>query len=281
MILKGLLVVVSGFVFIFSSGIPMNMISRFRPDYKREATYWGMGIWAITFFLSTFLQKFIMLIVTGGQTSANSSGIISYFAGDVITTLLLQLGMFYFLKSRLDKNEDIDSNGLALGFGIGMIAHVFTGLNEIGIGINIIFSHGGENLAAGSVQAATVSQIAQASITNLLITSLSTIFFRVALLTISAVQGYLVASAIKGKSKRFWAGILLYIVFTWGASLLELALGEGNTGQTLGVTSTMVSVVTSIYYLATTFFCYRWLTKELQSSNPKKIDKRSRKNVTN
>ena len=87
MILKGLLVVISGFVFIFSSGIPMSMISRFRPNYKREALYWGMGIWAVSFFASTFLQNLIKQIITGGQAAAGSTSILSYLSGDIVTTL--------------------------------------------------------------------------------------------------------------------------------------------------------------------------------------------------
>ena len=47
MILKGLLVVASGFIFIFSPGVPMKLISRYRPDYKKEGLYWGIGIWII------------------------------------------------------------------------------------------------------------------------------------------------------------------------------------------------------------------------------------------
>jgi hypothetical protein len=277
MILKGLLVVASGFIFIFSSGIPMRMISRFRPDYKRESMYWGMGIWAITFFLSTFLQNFIKQIVSGGQASTDSSSLLTYLLGDVITTFLLQIGMLLFLRHRLNKDEAVDSNGLALGFGIGMIAHVFTGLSEIGVGVNMIFHKTGSILAEGNVQAGTIANIANASFFNLFVSSLSTILFRVALLTVSAVQGYLVAGAVKGKSKRFWAGIILYIIFTWGALLLEVLLGEENTGQIIGVTSSLTSILTSIYYFAMTFFCYRWLSKELQASSYRNLNKRSNK----
>jgi len=105
MILKGLLVLIGGFVFIFSSGIPMSMISRYRPDYKREALYWGMGIWAVTFFLSTFLQNLIKQIISGGQAAAGSTSMLSYLTGDVVTTLLLQLGMMIYLKKRLEKTR--------------------------------------------------------------------------------------------------------------------------------------------------------------------------------
>jgi len=276
MILKGLLVLIGGFVFIFSSGIPMSMISRYRPDYKREALYWGMGIWAVTFFLSTFLQNLIKQIISGGQAAAGSTSMLSYLTGDVVTTLLLQLGMMIYLKKRLEKNSDIESDGLALGFGIGVIAHVFTGLSEIGVGFSMLFQKLSSSIAQGAAQAETIATVANASFSNLLVTSLSTIMFRVALLTVSATQGYLVAGAIKRKKLRFWSGAALYLFLTWGALLLQLALGEENFGQILGVTSTLTSAIMLVFYAAVTYFTFRWLTKELQSSQPKNKSKRSK-----
>jgi hypothetical protein len=276
MVLKGLLVVVSGFVFIFCSGIPMHMISRFRPDYKREAMYWGIVIWVATFLISTFLQNFAKQIITGGQAVAANTSVVSYLFGDVITTLLLQLGMLIFLNKRLGKDEDIESDGLALGFGIGLIAQVFTGLNEIGVGVRMVLQNIGNGMAEDSLQTETIANIANASFTNLLFTSLATIMFRVALLTISATQGYLVASAIKRKNLRFWIAALLYIFFTWGAVFLQLALGEKEPGQILGVTSTLTAVAMLVFYSLLTYFSYRWLSKELQSSKLKKQSKRSK-----
>ncbi len=138
MVLKGLLVLASGFIFIFSSGIPMRMISRFRPDYKKEGMYWGIGIWIIAFFVSTFLQNFLRQIITGGQ-SGSSTSILPYLLGAVLTTLLLQFGMLIYLKSERKKGGDIPSTGLALGFGIGLIAQIFTGMTLIGAGGGMIF----------------------------------------------------------------------------------------------------------------------------------------------
>jgi hypothetical protein len=81
MVLKGLLVVASGFAFIFASGIPMRMISRFRPDYKKEAIYWGIGIWIIAFFVSNFIQSLAKQLFFGGQSSTDSTNLLPTCSG--------------------------------------------------------------------------------------------------------------------------------------------------------------------------------------------------------
>jgi len=274
MVLKGLLVLASGFIFIFSSGIPMRMISRFRPDYKKEGMYWGIGIWIIAFFVSTFLQNFLRQIITGGQ-SGSSTSILPYLLGAVLTTLLLQFGMMIYLKSERKKSGDIPSTGLALGFGIGLIAQIFTGMTLIGAGGGMIFQGAGMKLAEGTVQAGTIAMISSASFFSVLVGLISLILYRVALLTISSVQGYLVAGSLQGKSSRFWSGALVSVAFTWIIFLLQLLLGTENPGQILGITSPFISIISVVYYLLAFFLGYRWLANELQASVGKKPIKRS------
>ena len=48
MLFRALLVIASGFIFIFSPGLPMNLISRYSPEYKRDLVYWGIGTWLVS-----------------------------------------------------------------------------------------------------------------------------------------------------------------------------------------------------------------------------------------
>lgn len=274
MVLKGLLAVVSGFAFIFSSGIPMRMISRFRPDYKKEGLYWGIGIWMLAFIISTFLQALARQFISGGpgilQVNAGESSLFPYLMVGIFKTLLLQIGMLIFLKSRLKKGEDISSDGLALGFGIGLIAQIFTGMTLIGAGAGLVFQGAGMQLAEGTVQAGAVAMIANTSLFSLLSALISMILYRVANLTVSSVQGYMVANSLVGRSSWFWLGILVTTTFTWGILFVQLALGQESPGQILGVTSPVISVLSSLYYLATFILGFRWLKKQLETSSPRK-----------
>ena len=279
MILKGLLVVAGGFLFIFSPGVPMRLISRFKPDYKREGLYWGIGIWIIAFFISTFLQNLVRQF-TGGTGSdivspTPSAGLFGYLIGAVLTTLLVQSGMLIYLKNRLKKNEDVVSAGLALGFGIGLIAQVFTGLILISAGAGLILGGAGVELTLGAIQAPMIQLIAGENIFGLISALIPLIFFRIALLAISAVQGYLVALSLLEKKTWFWLAVLVYTLFNWLILILQLVLGVENPGQvSVGVTSPLVSIISAVYYLGAFLFVYLWLHNQLYSESKGKKKKK-------
>ena len=158
------------------------------------------------------------------------------------------------------------SGGLALGFGIGLIAQVFIGMILITAGVGVLLQGFGVTLPYGNIQAATLELISNETLFGLTAALLALILFRVALLTISAAQGYLVASSVLGKKRDFWLALLGYSAFTWIIFLVQMILGEENPGQvSLGLTEPLTSVVSAAYYLAVFIFGYRWLSKELTS----------------
>ena len=277
MVVKGLLVLISGFLFIFSSGIPMRLISRFKPDYRREGLYWGIGIWIIAFFVSTFPQNLIRQIASAGSRSTDPGSPLTYLIGAVITTLLVQAGMLIYLNNRRKKDADLTGEGLALGFGIGVIAQVFTGMILIAAGVGVVFQGAGLNLVLGDIQATTIEVISSESSFVLIFDLLSLVFFRIALLTVSASQGYLVAKSMLGKRYWFWIALLGYTAFTWIIFFLQMILGDPNPGQvSLGLTSLLTSIITAAYYLAVFLLGTRWLGGELQSEKRKSGKNRSK-----
>ena len=275
MVIKGLLVLISGFLFIFSSGIPMRLISRYKPDYRREGLFWGVGIWIISFFVSTFLQNLIRQIASGGAASVQ--GPFTYLLGAVITTLLVQTGMLIYLNNRSKKGEDLTSEGLALGFGIGVVAQVFTGMILIAAGVGVVFQGAGLGLNLGQIQAATIEVISAESMVELIFALLSLVFFRIALLTITASQGFMVARSITQKRTWFWLALLTYTAFTWVIFFLQMLLGDPNPGQvSLGMTSLLISAVSAVYYLGVFLLGTRWLSGELQSEMKNSVKNRSK-----
>jgi hypothetical protein len=275
MVFKGLLVLLSGFLFIFSSGIPMRLISRYKPDYRREGLYWGVGIWIIAFLVSTFLQNLIRQIATGGAQPATQQSPLTFLIGAMITTLLVQAGMLIYLNHRRKIESDLTSEGLALGFGIGLIAQVFTGMILIAAGVGVVFQGAGLNLNLGQIQSATIEVISGESLVELFFALLSLVFFRIALLTVTATQGYLVAKSITDRRIWFWAALLVYTAFTWVIFFLQMLLGDPNAGQvSLGMTSLLSSAVSAIYYIGIFLLGTRWLSGVFQTEIKKTGQKR-------
>ena len=276
MVFKGLLVVVSGFLFIFASGVPMRLIARFRPDYKREGIYWGVLIWIFAFFLSTFLQNLARQIVSGGVNNSPVTSPWPFLIGAIFTTLFVQIGMLIFLRNYRKKDEDVVSGGLALGFGIGLIAQVFTGMILITAGAGVLLQGFGVTLPFGNIQAATLELISKESLFGLIAALLSLILFRIALLTVSAAQGFLVAGSVLGKKLNFWFALLGFSAFTWLIFFLQMLLGEENPGQvSLGLTSPFTAIASAAYYLVVFILVYRWLSRELHLANKKGVKARS------
>ena len=278
MIFKGLLVIIAGFLFIFSSGVPMRLISHYKPNYPREGLYWGIGIWIIAFFVSNFFQNLIRQIATAGTLQPNQQSPITYLIGAVITTLLLQYGMRLYLKRRSKKGEDLVADGLALGFGVGVIAQVFTGMILIAAGLGVVFQGAGLHLNLGEVQRNTIDVIFSENLGNLIFALLSLILYRIALLTVSASQGYMVARSINSKQSWFWLGLATYTAFNWLIFFLQMLLGEPNPGQiSLGMTSLLTSLISAAYYLGVFILGTRWLNGELQSELKKPVKKKRSK----
>ena len=102
MLLRALLVIASGFIFIFSPGLPMSLISRYSPEYKRDLVYWGIGVWLITLIPSLFIQSLIRQIFYQGQSVVSYTGQPKVYSitliNALISALFLGLGMLLVLK---------------------------------------------------------------------------------------------------------------------------------------------------------------------------------------
>ncbi len=262
MLIRALLVIASGFIFIFSPGLPMNLISRYSPEYKRDLVYWGIGTWIVSGIFSQFTRSLILPAIYRDQVISNYSGkpldFMVILLSAFLTALFLGIGMLIVLRFKKKKapKDDVLINGLALGFGGGLIAQVFTGITLVGAGFQVLFGNIASNI--------TVSAIANSNLMMLLVSLIALIIFRISLLGVSAVQGVLTAQSLITKKGQFWAGVITHTLFTAVILAIQLLMGEGIPGQvTVGITPTSVSAITSIYYLLSFAAAYVWLSKQL------------------
>ena len=266
MFIRALLVIASGFIFIFSPGLPMSLISRYSPEYKRDLVFWGIGTWIVSGIFSQFTRSLIRPVFYQEQMISNYTGkpldFMVILLSAFLTALFLGIGMLIILrhKKKKDPKDDVLINGLALGFGGGLIAQVFTGITLVGAGFQVLFGNTASNV--------TVSAIANSDFVMLLVGLITLIIFRIALLGVSAVQGILTAQSINTKKGQFWAGVITHTLFTSIILAIQLLMGEGVPGQvTVGITPTLISVITSLYYLLSFAAAYVWLSKQLHVHN--------------
>ena len=167
--------------------------------------------------------------------------------------------MLLVLKFKHKKNpqEDLAANGLAMGFGAGLVAQVFTGITLVGAGFQVLFGNTTANI--------TVDAIANSNFGLLLASVVTLILFRIALLAVSAVQGVLTAESLSKRNGQFWIGVLAAALFTSLILSIQLLVGGMDAGQvSVGITPTPISIITSVYYLAAFLGAYYWLVKTLQ-----------------
>ncbi|HJW90605.1 MAG TPA: hypothetical protein VJ436_08180 [Anaerolineales bacterium] len=259
MILRGFLIAASGFLFIFSPGLPIGLLSRRSPSFNRELIYWGMGLWLVSLIPSLFIQSLMRQALLGGGAGRDlSSRPMDYtltLLGALLTALIVVGAMALLLRWRKVEPGALEPNGLALGFGIGLIAQIFTGLGLVSSGFRLMF---------GDVSTPTLATLAQSGVIELVLGLLPLILFRPALLAVSAAQGVLAGRALRAGQASFWLAVLVGGVFTWAILAVQLAFGAQNPGQfLLGSTDLLNSLVTSVYYLLAFALAYRWLTGQM------------------
>jgi len=263
MFLRALLVIASGFIFIFSPGLPMNIISRFSPDYKRDLVYWGIGVWLVANLFNQFTSSLLRQVMYQEISASGFTGqpldFAFIFISALISALFIGLGMLIVLrlKSKDQPYSALTADGLALGFGAGLVAQVFTGITLVGAGFSVLFGNTASNI--------TVEAIANSNFVILLTSIATLILFRIALLAVSAVQGVLTARSTAKNKAHFWLGILIMALFTALILSIQLLIGGRDAGQvSVGITPAPISIVTGVYYLAAFIAAYYWLVKNLQ-----------------
>ena len=260
MVLRGLLVAASGFLFIFSPGLPIGLLARRTAGLNRDFIYWGIGLWAVAQFLSLLVQFLLRpLFQPDPALSAITTGPDDYalsFVGALITSFFVAGALFIKLywSRRGVASERLYGDGMSLGFGVGLISQIFTGLSLVGAGFRLVF---------GDAATATLAAVAVSGYSNLLFNLLPLILFRPALLVISAATGVLVARSITERARFFWLAVLVQAVFVWALVAMQFALGGAAGGGQLGeAVNPFNALATIAYYLVAFVLGYRWVAAQ-------------------
>ncbi len=260
MVLRGILVALSGFLFIFAPGVPMGMLRRFGRSFPREHLYWGMGIWLVSLLPTYFLQSLLRQAIQGPGAAAAagidlpSTALLSLVA-PILAALIVVGGMLLYLRWKAPPADGRIEAGLTLGLGAGLIAQVFRGLDFVGGGMRLAYEGAGDP---------GLAPLAHAPMLDLITALLAEILFRVAFLTVCGVVGILVARAAGDSPRSFWLAAACYAAFSMLIVVIQLAVGGGIPGATLaGQAGLITSAMSAVYFVVTAGLAYAWIRGRL------------------
>jgi len=241
----------------------MSLLARGRAPIERGLLYWGIGLWLAALIPSLFIQSLLLQIFYPDHARTGFSGrpadYLLTLLGAFITALFVAVAMALLLRRRREQAGDLESKGMALGFGIGLIAQVFNGLILVGAGFRLMF---------GDASAPALQAAATIGLLDLVLSLLALVLFRPTLLVVSAVQGVMVARSVGGRWRYFWLAVLIDMVFAWAILGLKMALGGTNPGQVqLADPNSLISLVTLVYYGLAFGLAYRWLAGQMEYWN--------------
>jgi hypothetical protein len=258
-IIRGLIIAASGFLFMFSPGVPLGLLARRVASLDRSLIYWGLGLWLAALVPALFAQSLLRQAIYQGSPPAQLTGqpldYVVTLAGVTLTALCLQGATYWVLRRRRRETGSLVPDGMALGFGIGLIAQVFTGLSLVGAGFRVTLGDTAEPVLAG---------FGQIGLVELIFSLLPLILFRLALLVVSAARGVLVAWAAGERFSWFWAAVAVDVLFGWLIVAIQIALGADSPGLfTAGALPLPIAIVTMVYYVAAFALAYWWLAGAL------------------
>jgi len=249
LILRGLIVALGGFVFIFLPGAFVSILARRNLRFETNLLLWGMGVLVITLFPAIFLTSLFRMMIFGERAPEAGMLYVFLFLGSLIAAFFLEGGKYLFLRWNQIPTAKLLGNGIMLGIGVGLLTNVYQGISMVGAGFR---------LALGDTSTTDLAKIASQAWFDLIMGLVALNVYRIALVAISAALGGLVAYAlINGRLRWLWLAVLINTVSAWSYSAIGLALGND---------SLIANVIVLLYQGALAVLAVIWLLRQTPDS---------------
>lgn len=258
MIVKGLIIAASGFLFIFAPGVPMGLIYQKYRTPAKPLLVTGIIVWIITQVLAIFVQAMIRPVLPEHLNIIDPGNILEYavsILGPIIAALFLATGLYIVLRREKKRASVVMFSVLTLGFGAGLINQVFNGLNLVGSGIR---------LALGSATGTDLGEFAEVEFLDLLLVLLALIVFRIALLIVTALVGVMVGRAVSGEKKFFWQAVIFSALFNWIVVVIFLRMGDSPGQLIVGQASPITSIIAILFCAFASILSFHLLTRQFE-----------------
>jgi hypothetical protein len=279
-IFRGLIIALSGFLFIFAPGLPIGLLYRKYESSDLPRLTWGIFAWIGALVHSLLLQSLILPIFgwdAETAVSASLDGYILSFINALLTAVVLAGWIYLALRTRPSTTRDWIMyflsgllfrwafliilrpkgetkipliEGLSIGFGAGLLEQVLQGLTLVGAGFQLLFGGPAGTILGGIEDATNV---------ELIVGLLALLTFRLAVIVVASAVGIYVARAVSGGGRNFWYAVGIGTLFRWVLILLTLIMVGETLQQFLsGGVDLLTSIVSIVYYILVFFVGYRW-----------------------
>jgi hypothetical protein len=255
MILRGLVIAIGGFLFVFAPGLPMRVLIKRYRVFDRDLLYWGIGTWFVALLPMLFLQSLLRQFVLGpGSSDVIPEGAWRFllpFLSAIVGALIVQGALYLVLRRKRPEKSAQFMDGLSLGFGSGLVVQVFIGF---------IFISSGFRLSFGDLSTPFQKVLAELPLHTLLIWLLAHILYRAAVPMVSGALGVLLARAVAGHLRFLWLAIATYAIFESAFGFIQLGMGGQSAESTLAGGMNLGNLlVTAAYYILALVLASRWL----------------------
>ena len=220
LILRGLIVALGGFVFIFLPGVFIAILTRRNLRFETNLLLWSMGIWAVALFSAIYLTSLLRMIIFAERAPEAGMLYVFLFLGSLVAAIFLEGGKYLLLRLRQIPTAKLLGNGIMLGIGVSLLTNIYQGISMVGAGFRLVL---------GDTSTPDLAKIASQAWLDLILGLLALNVYRIALVAISAALGGLVAYAlINGRLRWLWLAVLINTVSAWSYSAIGQALGNDN-----------------------------------------------------
>jgi hypothetical protein len=245
LILRGLIVALGGFVFIFLPGTFISILSRRNMRFETSLLLWGMGVLVVTLFPAIFLTSLLRMIILGEHAPEGGILYTFLFLGSLSAAIFLESGKYLLLRFRQIPTAKLLGSGIMIGIGIGLLTNVYQGISLVGAGFRLVL---------GDTSTPDFAKIASQAWFDLVLGLITLNVYRIASVAISAVLGGLVAYAlIEGRQRWLWLAVLINTVSAWSHSAI---------GQALGNESLVANIIVLLYQGILAVLAMLWLMRQ-------------------
>lgn len=216
MLIRGLLISASGFLFIF---LPAYIIAFFLRKWRKiDRSLFGLG--ALSLLVALLPTNFLLSLSRHmlPQGEAFWISLMPILIGSLLSGFFEEISKWAVLRLKGIPGEDLLTGGMAVGLGAGFIAKIFLGIAFIGAGMRLTF---------GDASAASLREMAATPLAALSLKALASLADRLALLILNACLGFLVAKSIlKGSKALLLSTVLIHAGFKLIYGLIGLGLKQ-------------------------------------------------------